>query len=98
MATFFYINLRRHGGWRWFEGEEGTHNIVWSNGLCIKVFTYMACGRRDVKGPRKRKGKKQLLLNNENKIPSQIYHILVNSVMPFLQIGREITIHKAHPK
>jgi hypothetical protein len=28
----------------------------------------MACGRRDVKGPRKRKGKKQLLLRNENKL------------------------------
>jgi hypothetical protein len=27
------------------------------NGLCIKVYTYMACGIRDVKGPRKRKRK-----------------------------------------
>jgi hypothetical protein len=30
---------------------------MWSNGLCTKAFAYMACGRRDVKGPRKRKGK-----------------------------------------
>jgi hypothetical protein len=58
MATFFYINLRRHGEWKWFESEEGTHNIMWeSNGLCTKAFTYMACGRRYVKGPRERKGK-----------------------------------------
>ncbi len=28
-----------------------------SNGLCTKAFTYMACGRRYVKGPRERKGK-----------------------------------------
>jgi hypothetical protein len=48
------MNLRRHGGWKWFEGEEGTHSIMWeSNGLCSKAFRYMACGRRDVKGPRK---------------------------------------------
>jgi hypothetical protein len=46
----------------------------------------------------KEKEKKQLLLKNENKIPSQIYFVLVNSVMPFLQIGKEITLYKAHPK
>jgi hypothetical protein len=49
----------------------------------------MACGRRDVKDQRKKKGKKnQLFLSNEKINPSQIYYILVNSVMPFLQIGK----------
>ncbi len=62
---------------------------MWSNGLCTKAFTYMACGRRDVKDQRKKKGKKnQLFLSNEKINPSQIYYILVNSVMPFLQIGK----------
>jgi hypothetical protein len=36
MATFFYINLRRHGGRRWFEGEERTHNI----GVGVQWFVH----------------------------------------------------------
>ncbi len=71
---------------------------MWSNGLCTKAFTYMACGRKDVKGSRKRKGKETTSFKEWNKIPSQIYYILVNSLIPFLQIGKEITIYKAHPK
>jgi hypothetical protein len=46
----------------------------------------------------KKRKRKQLLLRNKNKIPSQIYYILVNNVMPFLQIGKDITLYKTHPK
>jgi hypothetical protein len=60
MATFFYINLRRHGVWKWFEGEEGTHNIMWeSNGLCTKAFTYMVVGEEMLKVQRKEKKRKR---------------------------------------
>ncbi len=38
--------------------KKGHVTQVWeSNGLCTKAFTYMACGRKDVKGLRKIKGK-----------------------------------------